>query len=182
MTSPRGRFSGIARAARGLLLGSAVLLITTAGHAAGHGGSLPDASALLVLLPLFVVLSASLADRRLSTITLLSYLVGTQVLAHVLLVVGFGHGAHGDGASLTPSPRMLVGHSVATALVVLVLAYGEDLLHRWLRFLADLTRTWNPELAPVLDGANASWARSPMPFLAWEFASSIQGRGPPTTR
>jgi hypothetical protein len=182
VTPHRDRFRGVARAARGALLGSAVLLITTAGHAAGHGGTLPDASALLVMLPLFVVLSASLADRRLSTTTLLSYLVGTQVLAHVLLVVGFGHGAHGDGASLTPSPRMLLGHAVATALVLLVLTYGEDLLHRWLRFLADLRRTWNPELAPVLDGANAHWARSPMPLLAWEFASSIQGRGPPTTR
>ena len=181
MRPHRDRFTGVTRALRGGILGVAVLLISVAGHAAGYGGSLPGVPALLVMLPLFVVLSAALADRRLSTAALLGYLLTTQALAHVLLVVGFGHSGHaGPSAALVPGPRMLLGHAVALTLVFLVLLYGEDVFHRWLRFLTDLARTWNIASAPIIDGHQRSWACSPEPVIRREHAESARRRGPPT--
>ncbi len=181
MRPHRDRFTGSARALRGGILGLAVLLITVAGHAAGHGGSLPDASAILVMLPLFAVLSIALADRRRSAPALLGYLISTQVFAHVLLVVGFGHSGHtGGSAPLVPGPRMMLGHAVALILVLVILIYGEDALHRWLRFLADLARTWSLPFTPIAEGQMRSWSASAEPAVAWEFAASVQRRGPPT--
>ncbi|MDI1290283.1 MAG: hypothetical protein PSX37_10100, partial [bacterium] len=152
-----------------------------AGHAARYGGSRPDSTAILVMLPQFAVLSIALADRRRSTAALLAYLISTQVFAHVLLVVGFGHSGHAGGsAPLVPGPRMVLGHAIALIFVLLILIYGEDALHRWLRFLADLGRTWNLAFLPILEGQMRSWSASPEPALAWEFSASVQRRGPPT--
>lgn len=49
------RFATLARVLRGAVLGLSVLLMTIAGHTAGHGGSMPDEASILIMLPVATV-------------------------------------------------------------------------------------------------------------------------------
>lgn len=163
------------------MLGIAVTLVTLVGHTAA-GGGLPPVGPLLLLLPLAVALGAALADRRMSPAKVIAFVVGTQVLLHLLVTVACSHSGHGAG-SATPAPadRMLLGHAIATVIIVAMLVHAETALHRWLRFLADLTRTWTLPALPVPVGARPVHLASVAPFASAEFRVSVQRRGPPSS-
>ncbi len=179
MQSSARRFTGPSRLARGLVLGGAVLLLTTAAHASTGAPSDVDLTSFLVLLPLSIVFSTLLADRRRSPMWLVSYLLGVQALFHVLLVVIGGHTAHAHG--LVPGPAMLLNHVVAAGLAALVIAHGDRVLHRWLRFLDCLAEDFSPWPVPIpirrpSSPSREQWAR-PTPD-AYR-CSSLLRRGPP---
>ena len=154
MTSRVNRFTGTARAGRGVLLGTAVLLW-----------------------PLAVTLSLVVADRRRSASWLFLFAIGMQALFHILLSIGSGHGA--DGARGWPTVTMLAGHLVAAAVTALLLAQGDRLLHAWLIFWGMLARggvtpASVPEMrSPVRPAYVAPFVRD------WVNGAAISRRGPP---
>jgi peptidoglycan/LPS O-acetylase OafA/YrhL len=148
------RFSGPARALRGLVLGAIVLLLTAVAHNSGdHAAPRVGATTLLWLLPLTVMLSALAADRRRDRAWLVAYLLGMQALLHVMLVVSAGHGSH--GVSMIPPASMIVMHVLAAAAAAVLISHADALLHSWLRFLDCLTRNYRlvPPARPTLPRA-----------------------------
>ena len=131
----RRQFTGLARAMRGAALGSVLFALTVSGHMASGGGhSLANA---VWLLPIMIVLSATLADRRRTLGWLVAYLLGAETLFHLVLTVSLGH--DGRVASAAPSPAMVVAHAVAAVVAAVAIHHADDLLHRWLQFVETLT-------------------------------------------
>jgi peptidoglycan/LPS O-acetylase OafA/YrhL len=156
------RFSGQARALRGLVLGAIVLLLTAVAHNSGDHAAPPvGTTALLWLLPLTVMLSVLAADRRRDRAWLVAYLLGMQALLHVLLVVSAGHASH--GGSMLPPWSMIVMHVVAAASAAVLIAHADALLHAWLRFLYSLTRDYRPTLPARPTPPRAPTALAPAP-------------------
>jgi peptidoglycan/LPS O-acetylase OafA/YrhL len=172
------RFSGQARALRGLVLGAIVLLLTAVAHNSGDHAAPPvGTTALLWLLPLTVMLSVLAADRRRDRAWLVAYLLGMQALLHVLLVVSAGHASH--GGSMLPPWSMIVMHVVAAASAAVLIAHADALLHAWLRFLYSLTRDYRPTLP-----ARPTPPRAPTALAPGHPSGKVLGltplrRGPP---
>jgi hypothetical protein len=180
VSSASHRFTGPARAVRGLLLGWAVLLLTALAHtSADHTAPTMRPATLLWLLPLTVALSVVAADRRRSPIWLVAFLLGVQSLLHVLLVVNASHASHQGG--LMPSGSMIVAHVLAAGAAAFVIAHADGWLHRWVRFLDCLTRDYRllPSSLPA-----ASRADCTVEFLGHRALGGLLGltphrRGPP---
>lgn len=140
----RRQFTGTARVLRGVVLGSALFVLTVGGHtAADHGAH--DLVEALWLLPLTILLSTALTERRRSPLWLVAYLLGAQLLFHAMLAISLGHG--GLAASIAPSPTMVLVHVVAALVAALALHHADALLHRWLAFTDALTRGPSLDLA-----------------------------------
>jgi hypothetical protein len=171
------RFTGIPRLTRALVLGSAVLLLTVAGHTAGSGFSAPHLTSLFILLPLAVTLSLVAAERRRSTVWLFGYALAVQVLFHALLSVMSGHSTH--AASAVPSVAMVLGHVVAAAFMAAVLATGDAILHRWMGFIRCLAG--KPRILPSVPVARQPiriWIARVVPPRS-AVRTTIHRRGPP---
>jgi hypothetical protein len=177
---PDRRFTGPSRLLRGVVLGSAVLVLTAVAHTAG-GSTRPDVASMAWLLPLAVVLSTVLADRRRSRRWLVAYLLGAQGLFHVLLVTAMGHAGHGD-ALLPPAP-MLVGHVVAAIAAALVLEHADQVLHQWLVVLGNLIGRRFTAADPIDHASAASRpaTSAARPLIGRLAGSSLCRRGPPLT-
>lgn len=164
------------RLLRGVTLGTAILGITLAGHAAG-GGHLPAFGYYAALLPIAVILSIAAASRRRSPFALVALAISLQVLLHVLLVVIGAHGTH--GVRIVPSALMLTVHLGAAVVVGWALAHGDALMDRWLDFWQAFTTAfltyWQPA-APELGQISVDQVSlAPRASLL----SSIARRGPP---
>jgi len=177
MTARVNRFTGTARAGRGVLLGTVVVLLTVLGHTASGTWSANDTMSLVLLWPLAVTLSLVAADRRRSAAWLFLFAIGMQALFHILLSMGSGHGAHDTRG--WPTVTMLAGHLVAAAVTALLLAQGDRLLHAWLIFWGMLARGG-------VTPASVPGMRSPVrpeyiaPFVRdWVSGTAISRRGPP---
>lgn len=175
------RFHGVARLARGTLLGTACLLISLTGHTAAGGN--PAEAGILIGLPLAVALGIAWAERRRSTRQLIAFVLGCQALLHLVMAFAGGHPGHGapalPGTPLLPSTPMLTGHLLAAVATALVLSHGEAVLHRWLAFLAALGK-------PVLALPAISIAENPVTHwtpptlgLHGRLARTMPRRGPP---
>ena len=138
MHATTSRNTGLARVGRGMLLGTAVLLLTVMGHTSGGRWSSMETASLVLLWPLAVALSLVAAERRRSAPWLFVFVIGAQALFHVLLSIASGHAPHSE--PLWPSPAMIMGHLVAGAAVAAMLAHGDRILHAWLAFWAMLAR------------------------------------------
>lgn len=177
MHANASRFTGPARVGRGLLLGTAVVLLTVTGHTAGGNWSGEDMVSLLLLWPLAVALSFVAADRRRSTAWLFAFAVGMQALFHVLLSIASGHGPHVE--PFLPSTTMTIGHLGAAAATALVLAQGDRLLHVWLAL-------WGMLACGVVTVAHLPVMRAPgrLAYVGpslhdWVNCTAISRRGPP---
>ena len=177
MTARANRFTGTARAGRGVLLGSAVVLQTVLGHTARETWSANDTMSLILLWPLAVALSLVAADRRRSASWLFAFAIGMQALFHILLSVASAHGPH--AAQGWPSGAMVAGHLGAAAATALLFAQGDRLLHVWLISWGMLARggvtvTSVPTMrAPVRPAYIAPFVRD------WVSGTAISRRGPP---
>ena len=138
MHATTSRNTGLARVGRGMLLGTAVVLLTVMGHTSGGRWSSMDTASLVLLWPVAVALSLVAAERRRSAPWLFVFVIGVQALFHVLLSIASGHAPH--SAQLWPSTTMILGHLVAGAAIAAVLAHGDRILHAWLVFWAMLAR------------------------------------------
>ena len=173
----RGNITGPVRAVRGFALGLCVLSISVAGHAGAGQGSLPDLVSFLLILPLAVALSVSVAGRRRGVAWLLAYLLAVQALFHVVLALTSTHPGH--HLALTPTASMLMLHLLATFACAVALTFGDRHLVSWLRFLDCLARDY------FLVVPEARWAPVPVagedqtPRIRRVVAYPWQHRGPP---
>ena len=171
------RFTGTARAGRGALLGTAVVLLTVLGHTASGTWSANDTMSLVLLWPLAVALSAVAADRRRSAVWLFLFAVCMQALFHILLSIASAHGPH--TAQGWPSATMVVGHLGAAAVTALLLAQGDRLLHAWLNFWGMVARGGVTVTSVPRMHAHVRPAYMPPIVRDWVNCTAICRRGPP---
>ncbi len=179
MTQRGIRFSGMTRGVRATLIGGGAVFVTVVAHSAAGGWDAPTAPLLLSLL-VCVALSSTVADRRLRISRLLMFVAALQVLIHVSLVVGSVHAGseHGHG-NVLPDGRMLTAHIVASLVVVAALAYGDEIAHRWIRFLRQLTRVFACAVQPPpCNGCPAGTRKSAMAHTL-RLEHVVARRGPP---
>ena len=130
------------------LIGSALAVLTLAGHTAGGGAV--DAFGLLLVGVVSVALAAALSARRLSTPMLLGVLLAGQAFLHVLVTMSAGH-AHA-GPSL-PATMMVGAHVLAAGVAAVLIAHADGLAARWQAFLPTVIGAAEP---PVVRLASAA--------------------------
>jgi hypothetical protein len=153
-----------------------VVSLTLAGHASGRG-DLPGSVGVILAVLIAGGLTLSATARPRSWPWLIAFLLGAQVLIHVVLVIATPH-MHGT-MPLVPTGATAMGHLVASLIAAVVLAHGEDVLITWSRLLSS-TFGWARPVVFVLDGVGAVNAR----FCEWTPIPSDRGwdadrRGPP---
>ena len=145
------------RLARGTAVGAAAVGVSLAGHVAGQG-MLPPATTLLAVLAAAAAIAWALSFARWTLLSLTGLLVAVQSVLHVSFLAGSGMAAE----HLTWP--MLLGHTVATVVMVGVLRRGEELLWavaesfglrawRALRGIADLPLPTAPTVVVVTRSA-----------------------------
>ena len=175
----RSGIPGSARLVRTLILGAALLLVTVIAHTAAIDsrveGGWPPIIGLLLLAPLAIALSHPATHRRRHWSWLLAYALAVQALFHVILMAIGSHAAHG---SWLPSTHMITGHVLAALVLAAVLTFGDALLIRWGRYLAQA-------LGTIGHVSPAHWQIVPIRrdhtphHLGHLPAQSIPRRGPP---
>ena len=162
---------GSLRWARGSCVGLAATGLAGAGHALA-GGLLPGAGHLGTLLAGSVVTAVALSGRRWQLPSLLSVLLGAQVVLHY----GFAHGAHHAHGS---PAAMVSAHVTAALLTSLLLRRGED----WCWSLVDLlTRAWRTVrllLPPVPAPRRTGCPTTVTPSVEDRLSACLPRRGPP---
>lgn len=176
MTRRSPALSAGLRWTRGLLLGLAMILLTSIAHTAGDG-QLPGVSAYLLMLPLCAALGVATMTRSHGWAWFACYAVGVQALLHVLLVTTSGHAAHEQ--AITPSPAMLLAHAVAAVAVGLLLAHGDALLLRWLAYMRAALSVPASRLPLVTPRSLRTPWRPPLPCSSTLLEHKIARRGPP---
>lgn len=161
---------------RGAALGVAAVLITVLGHSVGHG-EIPQPALLALLLPLAVALGTLVAQKRRSGAWILGFVLGLQILFHILLTIAAGH-AHQRG--FLPDTSMLLGHLIAAIAIAGVLTHGDALVHRWIAFWQAFAVElgWTP--APQTVGAVPVFFEPHITDSAL-LGHAIARRGPPTS-
>ena len=170
--------SGSLRLLRGLILGLAMVLLTSAAHASAHG-QLPDAGGLALLIPVSVGLSTIAMERKRGVLWFVLYALGIQALLHVLLVTVSAHSS--PHSSLLPDQTMLLAHGITAGLLALLLAHGDALLLRWVAYMSTvLYRALIPlRLIAAMGIDNFAPVAALSQARAIEF--SIPRRGPPAS-
>jgi len=165
------------RALRGIVVGAAMLILTSAAHTSANA-SPPTIGAFLILTPLVVALSIAFLQRQRSYIWLIGFSVGVQALLHILMTVGAGHGSH--HASLLPSTAMVLTHVGAAIATALVLSHADALLHRWISMVRTLLFVFLCAPAPVALRAVSGFPGDSHTFCSHDLDHAIARRGPPS--
>jgi len=134
MRGTHGRRRGVVPFAltRRLVLAAVAISLSLAGHASGRG-ALPGFVGLLLVGAVAGALTVVATARTRSFTWLLMYLLGSQLLIHMILVLEVPH-AHGMAPMpLIPTGSMAVSHLLASFLAAAVLARGERILVAWTR-------------------------------------------------
>jgi hypothetical protein len=170
--APDVRFTLVRRS----ILAFVVVTLTLAGHASGRG-ELPNSVGVTLAVLIAVGLTLTATARQRSWPWLIAFLLGAQLLIHVVLVIATPH-AHGS-MPLLPTGATAVGHLVASLIAAAVLAHGEDVLIAWSRLLS-ATFEWAMPGVRVIEGVGAVKTA----FCEWTPIPSDRGwdadrRGPP---
>lgn len=160
-----------------MVLGTALLVLTLAGHTAAS--TLPTTPAIAITaVPAFAIAWA-IGDRRRSLPLLICTLLAAQALLHTVLSL-VGSGGHAEhGLHLVPTTQMLTFHVVAGIVAALVFAYGETCAARWLTYFGHVLG------APVLPTTAVASINAPIgtaPDLSRTqraLAHHVVRRGPP---
>lgn len=176
-TSQAMLHGGWARLVRGSVLGASCLTVSMAAHAPACGVVLDVG--LLLCGALAFGLGMAWAQRRARPVTLVAFVLGMQVLLHVVSVAA---GAHHRGTGLIPSPSMVAWHAMAAVLMAMLLVRADTIAHRWAAFLRAL-RSPMPVLPVIACPGTALILVDPAPH-AWlhDPARSIPRRGPPPSK
>jgi hypothetical protein len=156
------------------------VVLSLSGHAAGSA-MLPSASGLLLAAVLTVSLTVAIGPRA-STLRLFGFLLGGEVLLHLVFVLTSDCHPAGVGIeSLVPSGMSVLGHLAASVVAVAVLRRGDQVLLSWTALVAAVIGA--PVLMlPAIPGrpvlAAPVWAGRA--FGADEHLSSQVRRGPPS--
>ncbi|NMI01042.1 hypothetical protein [Pseudonocardia acidicola] len=155
-------------------------ILTAVGHAAA-GGALPHLHLLLVLFPLFVLLTVALADVCRAVPGLLATLGGGQLGMHVVMqVLGDAHAAERMVGPMVSTPGMLAMHVVATLATAWMI---RDADHVLLALFAALVRVLPRRLTPPPADRPLPTLPVPAAAVAMRTAraaiSGLARRGPP---
>jgi hypothetical protein len=163
---------------RRVVLAGTVTFLALAGHAVGRG-ELPGFIGLAVVLVLASALTFAACSKRRSAVWLLGYLLATQLLIHVLLVLASPH-AHATGSQpLIPTGDMAASHLVAALVAAVVLARGEDTLEAWARLLSAGLTWLLPTLAPLSTSPAQGIESAPWARVTSDLTAAHRRRGPP---
>jgi hypothetical protein len=143
------------RVVRAGLLGSALAVLTLAGHTAGSGAV--DALGLGIVAVLSIALAAALSARTLALPTLIAVLLAGQGFLHLVVSLS---AAHPHGTTGTSSAAMLAGHAVAGIVAAILIAHADRLAARWQAYLASVigadcppsAAIEQPTAAPAVEG------------------------------
>ena len=131
------------------LLGSALAVLTLAGHTAA-GGAL-DPLGIGIVAVLSIALAAALSTRALALPALVAVLLAGQGFLH--LVISFSaahpHGTTHASSSGAASAAMITGHAVAGVVAALLIAHADRLAGRWRAFLASVIGADAPHSAAI---------------------------------
>jgi hypothetical protein len=164
--------------ARRTILALVVVCLTLAGHTAGSA-ALPSATSLLVCVILACGLTLAATSRQRGWPWLVAFLLASQLLIHVVMVLASPH-VHGAGSvTLLPTGNTAIGHLVASGIAAIVLARGEQTLISWSRLLSSsfgwlLPAQVEPAGAPEVVTQDGLWAP-----LAADYCGFVDRRGPP---
>jgi hypothetical protein len=165
--------------ARRTILALVVVCLTLAGHTAGSA-ALPSATGLLVCVILACGLTLAATSRQRGWPWLVAFLLASQLLIHVVMVLASPHG-HGGGSvsPLLPTGNTAIGHLVASGIAAIVLARGEQTLISWSRLLSSsfgwlLPAQAEPAGAPKVVTRDGFWAPTPADCRGF-----VDRRGPP---
>ena len=117
-----------------MVLALVVVLVSLAGHAAGSS-MLPGLAGLLLAVALSAVLAVAV-DPRMSRVRLFGFLLGMEVLLHLVFVVSSEHHVGGGASMLVPSTASVLGHVAAAVAAVAVLRHGDRVLLSWSALLS----------------------------------------------
>jgi hypothetical protein len=110
--------------------------LSVGGHVVA-GGSLPASATAVTLLGLAVAGSVALSGRRWTVSSLVSVLLGVQVVCHVALAGhAAGHLATGSHAAHGVSASMVVAHVLAALVTAALLSRGESWCWRLVALLS----------------------------------------------
>ena len=138
------------RATRAGLLGSALAVLTLAGHTAGSGTV--DVLGVGIVTVLSIALAAALSARPLSLPALIAVLLAGQGFLHLVVSLS---AAHPHGASSTSSATMLAAHVAAGVVAAVLIAHADRLAARWQAFLASVIGAASPQGVTVAHAAAA---------------------------
>lgn len=192
------RPSRVSRVVRGALAASLATWAALLSHVAG-GGQVPGLLGIVVPLALSLFVCTALAGRRLSLPRLAIAVTGSQLLFHILFVIGtvtpsgmpHQHGmplmtdAGGAAAAICADPLMWAMHGLAALLTVAVLHRGERTALRLLALAAEIARWVRHRIltAVLVLGAVDRPAPAPaptdVPVLRSVTLRVAAGRGPP---
>ncbi len=167
------------RVLRGLILGTAMLVLTAAAHGVAHG-QLPDASAFMLLAPISVALGIIAMERPRGLLWFLLFSLGVQGLLHVMLVTTSAHAAH--QTSLVPSLGMLLAHGAAAIMLSGLLAFGDSLLLRWVAYMRAALFSALLPVAPAWRTQVQHFEGEAFQPTQQTLAFAIARRGPPVGR
>jgi hypothetical protein len=131
------------RIVRAGLLGSALTVLTLAGHTSA-GGAL-DVVGVGITALVALALAVALSARALSFPLLLAVLLAGQGLLHVLVTITAGH-AHAAAGPSTDPVVMVVAHALAALVAAALITYADHLAARWQAFLATVLGASVPSL------------------------------------
>jgi hypothetical protein len=175
--------NGVLRLTRGVAVGSTAVGLALAGHAAA-GGGLPAVTTVVPVLVLTVAGSVALSGRRWTVSSLLTVLLGVQVVFHVAFgshpMAGMTAGQHA-AHSLTAS--MILAHVLAASATALLLSRGESWCWRLVALVSRpvrAARVFGEHSAPLRRVPRVSSPSSPLPVLRSLLLADAQARrGPP---
>jgi hypothetical protein len=108
---------------RAVVVSGLSALITAVGHVAG-GGTVPDLSVLVLLLPLLAYGFVGIAGRCHGLLGTIGVLAAGQLTLHCLIEL-LHPAHHGTQAALVPGAQMIAMHALATLLTAVALRHAD---------------------------------------------------------
>lgn len=165
------------RAVRAGLLGSALAVLTLAGHTAG-GGAL-DVLGVGIALVLSTALAAALSSRAMGLPALIAVLLAGQGFLHLVVSLS---AAHPHGAPGTSSAAMVAGHAAAGVIAAILIAHADRLAARWRAFLATVIGVDRPQSAVIAPRTAAAALEGHDPRVTLVLLlHGVVRRGPPAS-
>lgn len=130
------------------LLGSALAVLTLAGHTAGGGALDPVGVGIVALLS--IALAAALSARTLSLPILLAVLLAGQGFLHLVVSLSASHPHGTESASAASTATMVSAHALAAVVAAVLIAHADQLASRWQAFLAAVIGTAAPRSAGIV--------------------------------
>jgi len=164
---------------RQIVLATAVLALTLAGHTSAHG-ALPSTAGLVLAAMIAGSLTLVATARDRSWAWLFAFLLASQLLLHAVLVVSSGeaHMMYGP-EPLLPTGWMAVAHVLASMVAAVLLSRGDAALRAWTNLLRASIGIHLDPCLPIGAQPNAVAPQARWWPVTSERSWDVSRRGPP---